>query len=446
MSLTTDQKATAAYKKDKGVADTNTNKRFFEEPVGGRVSLASKTWAEDSLIPTTAPTLEDGEVTGVVKKFVDLVLTPVPGSPDSFYHEDLKDAIPFNWGDGSYAYVIKNNGGTILPAGYNDVEVDNGSGILRFYGGAPLNMPPKITFYKYVGKFGAGGGIDYESFDFVDIDSDYEAYGFVTRPYPFRVVDVVDTRGTSTLILRSIESVESKVFGEGVGVDFGAEAVDYASVSSFEVEVGFVLLSLDTQYFAHVHCGNTNNGFFISLGVFRNGAETAGLLIWSTMGSFSSFTPYLELGVLYKFKVRYDFTQGHVYAYLDGEELDTSSSDYDLPNTFDPSMNPVYRDLIGFSLGNSGNIGFSTEYYGAIMSASLSVSDLDTVKVESSNLSNNLVPDGPSGVLTGTLSEGPVFHNVEETPYDGEIVQPTGSLKVIGDTELMSTLITLEHD
>jgi len=170
MSLTTDQKATKEYKKGLGVADTNTSKRFFEEPVGGRTVLGSAVWSEDTLIPETAPTgLANDEISGVVQRKTDLVLTAVPGSPDSFYHAQLKDAIPFNWGDGSYVYTVKNSLGNVLPAGYNDVEVDNVAGVLRFYGGAPLNSPPSISFFRYIGAKGAGGsqefGMKYYEFD-----------------------------------------------------------------------------------------------------------------------------------------------------------------------------------------------------------------------------------------------------------------------------------------
>jgi hypothetical protein len=160
MSLSTEQKATKEYKKGLRVADTHTDKAFYEEPQGGRVLYGSAVWSEDHLIPQTAPTgLADGQSVGVVQRRIDLVLSAVAGSPDSFFHEDLKDAIPFNWGDGSYVYTIKNSIGTVLPAGYNDVEVDSASGILRFYGGAGTQgMPPSITFFKYVGQKGVGSG------------------------------------------------------------------------------------------------------------------------------------------------------------------------------------------------------------------------------------------------------------------------------------------------
>lgn len=159
MSLTTDQKATQVYKRDKGVSDTNTSKRFFEEPAGGRAILGSAVWSEDSLIPETAPVgLANDEVSGVVQRKIDLVLAAVPGSPDSFYHAQLKDAIPFNWGDGSYVYTVKNSLGSTLPAGYNDYEVDNVAGVLRFYGGAPLNSPPSISFFRCVGAKGIVSG------------------------------------------------------------------------------------------------------------------------------------------------------------------------------------------------------------------------------------------------------------------------------------------------
>jgi hypothetical protein len=165
MSLTTGQKATKEYKKGLGVADTNTDKNYFEEPQGGRIVYSSKIWAQDNLIPNTAPTLADQEISGVVQRWIDLDLVAVPGSPDAFYNENLKDAIPFNWGDGSYVHTIKDFLGNTLPAGYNDVEVDNAAGILRFYSGAPANVPPKISFFKYVGTKGGGGGGSFNQYE-----------------------------------------------------------------------------------------------------------------------------------------------------------------------------------------------------------------------------------------------------------------------------------------
>ena len=68
------------------------------------------------------------------------------------------DAIPFNFGDGSYNYTLKSNTDVSIAFGQGDWIVDPNVGVLTFYGTVPANMPPKITFYKYIGDKGVGGG------------------------------------------------------------------------------------------------------------------------------------------------------------------------------------------------------------------------------------------------------------------------------------------------
>jgi hypothetical protein len=116
---------------------------------------SGRLWSQDSLIPVHAPTIGNEETSGVVKRYIDLTLTQVAGSPDAFYNIALVDSIPFNFGDGSYNIVVKDGSGSILPPGYHDYEVDNAAGVLRFYTGAPASVPPSISFYKYVGNKGA---------------------------------------------------------------------------------------------------------------------------------------------------------------------------------------------------------------------------------------------------------------------------------------------------
>jgi len=158
MALTTEQKASKLFKKLQGVAETSLLKQFFEEAYLGRTSIFhdKQIWNQSDLIPVPAPSLTDGEIQGVVQYFEDLSLTPVPGLSNSFYHDNLKDAIPFNFGDGSYNYFLKDSTGTQIPFGMGDWIVDTEAGVLTFYSSVPANMPPQITFYKYVGTKGAG--------------------------------------------------------------------------------------------------------------------------------------------------------------------------------------------------------------------------------------------------------------------------------------------------
>lgn len=154
--LTIDEIGVLLFKMSQGVVDSNTLKQFFEEqPFDERI------WTERSLIPNTAPTLAPDGTSGVVQYKEDLVLSPVPGNPNAFTHSDLADSIHFKHGDGSYNWTLKDSSDNVIPQGSGRWLKANKSQILYFYGGAPANMPPKITFYRYVGAkdvFGGGSG------------------------------------------------------------------------------------------------------------------------------------------------------------------------------------------------------------------------------------------------------------------------------------------------
>lgn len=158
MALTSDQKSSSLFKQSLGVAETNTSRDFFEESIKGRsIVLNDQIWIQSSEIPATAPSLADGATEGVVQYFQARSMTAVPGVSNSFYLADLVDSIPFNFGNGSYNYTLTNASGTAIPFGQGDWLVNNAAGTLTFYGTVPSGMPPKISFYKYIGSKGAGG-------------------------------------------------------------------------------------------------------------------------------------------------------------------------------------------------------------------------------------------------------------------------------------------------
>jgi hypothetical protein len=155
MSITTAQQADALFKASLGVSNPRPANQFFEQPVkAAPVVLPSSIWADESLIPNTAPVLTDQQTSGVVKKWVDLSLTLVSGSSQAYSHANLNNVIPFNYGDGtSYNYTVKGNDNSAIPFGTNDWVLQNN--VLVFYAGiAGLSTPPKITFYQYVGTIG----------------------------------------------------------------------------------------------------------------------------------------------------------------------------------------------------------------------------------------------------------------------------------------------------
>jgi hypothetical protein len=161
MSLTSSQQASRLFKKSFGSGETLTNRDFFEEPKLGRLSIFSdQIWSESLSIPSTAPYLVSGSSSGVVQYFEKETLTHVAGSTNrSYFSSNLIDTISFNYGDGSYNYELyKNDGTTLIAFGEGDWLVDTDAGLLTFYGTLPSGvtslLPPKISFYKYIGNKG----------------------------------------------------------------------------------------------------------------------------------------------------------------------------------------------------------------------------------------------------------------------------------------------------
>lgn len=162
MALTPEQESSRLFKKSLGAGETLLSRQFFEEPVLGGISInPEQIWTDGDLIPNTAPALTNNQEQGVVKYIQLLELQHISGSDDKAYFSvNLKDAIPFNYGDGSYNYdLFKNDGVTRINFGEGDWLVDTSAGLLTFYAdNLPSNVsavnPPKISFYKYIGKKG----------------------------------------------------------------------------------------------------------------------------------------------------------------------------------------------------------------------------------------------------------------------------------------------------
>lgn len=163
MALTSAQIASRLFKKSLGAGETLVTLDFFSENVLGRdLVFTTQIWSQSDLIPTTAPSLAPGASVGVIQYFQKELLSHVPGSTNlSYYSANLIDSIPFNFGDGTYNYALyKNDGTTVIAFGDGDWLVDNTAGLLTFYGALPSGvssaLPPKISFYKYVGSKGFG--------------------------------------------------------------------------------------------------------------------------------------------------------------------------------------------------------------------------------------------------------------------------------------------------
>ncbi len=156
---TTDQKTDLLFKKYLGKGSSGTSSLYFNEPFDGRSAVFPvQIWQDQSLIPLSA-----APVPNVVEQVTDLVLTQVPGQPFAFYSSQLRDAIPFNYDfSGSYVPVVRKNDNSIIAFGENDWVIDIETGMLTFYAGLPSGvsevLPPKVTFWKYIGGKGLPTG------------------------------------------------------------------------------------------------------------------------------------------------------------------------------------------------------------------------------------------------------------------------------------------------
>jgi hypothetical protein len=161
MALTSDQIANILFKKIvTGKSTTSTTKEFFEEGASGRPFVdLSQIWTQSNKIPHTA-----APVTGIVEFVQDLQLVNVAGTTSAFTHTNLKNVIPFNYGDGSsYMYQVKTSANANIIFGSNGMVLDTETGTLTFFDGLPSGVtagtPPKISFYKYIGNTAADSGL-----------------------------------------------------------------------------------------------------------------------------------------------------------------------------------------------------------------------------------------------------------------------------------------------
>ena len=73
-------------------------------------------------------------------------------------HRVLRDTIPQDYGNGQYNCKLFKQNGDKIYFGDGDWILDPHSGVITFYGNLPSNvsssLPPKITFYRYIGKKG----------------------------------------------------------------------------------------------------------------------------------------------------------------------------------------------------------------------------------------------------------------------------------------------------
>lgn len=165
MAYTTDQLADLLFKKViTGKSTSDNNKAFFEESINSRKAIfAEDVWNQSSLIPTTAPVLPAETISGVVQFKENIPLIPIPGT--NSFTTGIVDIIPFNFGDGSYDYVLKDGNGDRIAPGTADWFLDPDSGLVTFFDGGAIygiviaTGTLTLTVYKYVGTKGVGGAL-----------------------------------------------------------------------------------------------------------------------------------------------------------------------------------------------------------------------------------------------------------------------------------------------
>ena len=157
------KKVDLLWKKFFNSSATDTTIPFFEEPYFNLKTVFGSS-VMSGTIPTTSPLgpprTSNAGVSGNLELVKDAITIPVPGSPNSFYLSSLKFSIPFNYdSNGSYLYHLTKAGGGDIYFGEGDWVVDNDHGTITFFGqlpnGVSIVQPPKISFYRYIGPFGA---------------------------------------------------------------------------------------------------------------------------------------------------------------------------------------------------------------------------------------------------------------------------------------------------
>lgn len=163
MAYSTEQLADLLFKKvATGKATSDTTKAFFEESINSRKSVfSSDIWNQSDLIPITAPTLVADAIYGIVQFKENIALIPIPGT--NAFTTGLSDIIPFNYGDGSYNYLLKDGLGNQIAPGTADWFLDTESGLVTFFdGGSAFTTligtgTLTLTIYTYIGTKGVTG-------------------------------------------------------------------------------------------------------------------------------------------------------------------------------------------------------------------------------------------------------------------------------------------------
>ena len=167
MAITTQQIAERLLKKSQGLVDTKfpLGERGITEEGVGTYNLVKPNdiWIDANAIPSTPPVLLDGQSSGVVRYYDKLQLVVVDAGTSVSFKSPNGETQDMVTGRFAFEYTPKiysTNGAVRVFNG--DWMIDAETGVITFYNindpniGAVINAenPPRISFYKYIGKKG----------------------------------------------------------------------------------------------------------------------------------------------------------------------------------------------------------------------------------------------------------------------------------------------------
>jgi len=167
MAVTTKQIAERLLKKSQGLVDTkyDLGERGITEEGVGTYNLVKPNdiWIDANAIPSTPPVLLDGQSSGVVRYYDKLQLVVVDAGTSVSFKSPNGETQDMVTGRFAFEYTPKiysTNGAVRVFNG--DWMIDAETGVITFYNindpniGAVINAenPPRISFYKYIGKKG----------------------------------------------------------------------------------------------------------------------------------------------------------------------------------------------------------------------------------------------------------------------------------------------------
>ncbi len=187
-----------------------------------RFVLLSDIWTESDDIPNAAPV----STSGVVQKYVNLSMNYKSGT--SYDHPQFVDIIPPDYGNGSYAIVLRTTAGVIIPP--TMYTVDLGCGVITVnsflsQGGLIVdqNSPPKVSFFKYIGSKGVFVFPPPPPVDAGKISNDFK------NEHPVTTTMDGQLTGISGLYHKPVGAVMIEVNGVGAFVGNGCTHVTFYS-------------------------------------------------------------------------------------------------------------------------------------------------------------------------------------------------------------------------